>query len=226
MPVWVAALAIGVACAGFAAATALRPPGDAGRRVCCGPRALAPRPAGRGPLLGRRPPLAPPGTARGAGLGGPPRPRPVGLRVAGDPAVLQALGLGWVGLAGAGAVLAGVTLAHALPITPGAIASTRSAPCSPSPRPTAGVPRTRWPSRSSWRSPRLGRGSFSGPSARCARGVCQLATARAANWHAGHRAPRGAGSRWGRRWSRPTARPEGAPPTVVAPDAQPAEGFG
>jgi hypothetical protein len=35
--------------------------------------------------------------------------------------VLHALGLGWVGLAGAGAVLAGVTLAHALPITPGGV---------------------------------------------------------------------------------------------------------
>ena len=36
-------------------------------------------------------------------------------------AVLRSLGLGHVGLTGAGVVLAGVTLAHALPVTPGGV---------------------------------------------------------------------------------------------------------
>jgi hypothetical protein len=45
----------------------------------------------------------------------------VGLRLAGDRRRLAGLGLGQVGLAGAGVILASVTLAHALPITPGGV---------------------------------------------------------------------------------------------------------
>ncbi len=122
MPVWVAASAIGVACAGFAAATALRPPGDAGCRVGCGPAAWqrALRAVGRCWAAVHH---------SHRGLGRPGALVWVGLTALGQwvfawlaiAAVLHALDLGWVGLAGAGAVLAGVTLAHALPITPGGI---------------------------------------------------------------------------------------------------------
>lgn len=121
-PVWAASLAVGVACLALVVVTALRPPGDAGCRV------------GSGPSLVRRA-LRAVGRAWAAvhhshrGLGRPGvlawvAPAAVGqwvcawLAIA---AVLRSLGLGHVGLTGAGVVLAGVTLAHALPVTPGGV---------------------------------------------------------------------------------------------------------
>ena len=85
-------------------------------------------------------------------------------------AVLRPLGLGHVGLTGAGVVLAGVTLAHALPVTPGGVGIIQAGPPCPSPRPTAWRPRTRSPSPSPWPSPRPGPGCCSGPCAQRGRG--------------------------------------------------------
>ena len=120
--VWAAAVAMGLSCAAFLLATAVRAPGDAGCRVGCGPTAWR-----RGLRAVGRAWAAVHHSHRGLG-----RPRAatyIGLAALGQwafawlaiAALLAAVGLGRVGLAGAGVILAGVTLAHALPITPGGV---------------------------------------------------------------------------------------------------------
>jgi Lysylphosphatidylglycerol synthase TM region len=120
--VWAAASAMGLACAAVLVGTAVRAPAGAGCRVGCGTalwqRAL--RAVGRAWAAVHH---------SHRGLGRPSVAACVGLAALGQwafawlaiAAVLAGLGLEHVGLAGAGVILASVTLAHALPITPGGV---------------------------------------------------------------------------------------------------------
>ncbi len=95
-------------------------------------------------------------------------------------AVLRPLGLGHVGLTGAGVVLAGVTLAHALPVTPGGVGIIQAGPPCPSPRPTACRPRTRSPIAVALAVAETGPGVLLGALCAAREGAC-------ANWPRRHR---------------------------------------
>ena len=106
-------------------------------------------------------------------------------------AVLRSLGLGHVGLTGAGVVLAGVTLAHALPVTPGGVGIIQAGAALPLTATYGVAPEDAIAVAVALAVSETGpRGAARGPVRGARGGVCQLATASSANWHTGPGAPR------------------------------------